>query len=124
MRSNSMSAFGRMSYTTHLAFYPVSVAFYYLVVAPWRQTRAEAATKAEWDGMIKAKAVDPDIFNPFTQIPYHNNPELKYVFAHANMKNYVNKNNINTKEYLWKNYHHSFDHNNEKVYTYDWTSVC
>ena len=123
MRSNSMSAFGRMSYTTHLAFYPATFAFYQLVIAPWRKSNADAAKKAEWDGMIKGRPVDPDIFNPFTQIPYHNNPELKYVFAHTNMKNYVNQNHINPNEYLWKNYHHSFDHNNQKQYTYNWTSV-
>ena len=123
MRSNSMSAFGRMSYTTHLAFYPATFVFYQLVIAPWRKSSADAAKKAEWDGLIKARPVDPDIFNPFTQIPYHNNPELKYVFAHTNMKNYVNQNHINPSEYLWKNYHHSFDHNNQKQYTYNWTSV-
>ena len=66
MRSNSMSAFGRMSYTTHLAFYPATFVFYTLVVAPWRKSSADAAKKAEWDGMIKGRPVDPDIFNPFT----------------------------------------------------------
>ena len=112
-----------MSYTTHLALYPGAFVFYMYVVSPWMARRNEAAKKAEWDGMLKGRAVDPDIFNPFTPIPYHNNPELKYVFAHANMRNYINKNHINPNEYLWKNYHHSYDHNNAKQYTYNWTSV-
>jgi hypothetical protein len=62
--------------------------------------------------MAKAKKVDPDLFNPFSPIPYHNNSELKYVFSHVNMHNYVNKNHLNVKDYVWKDYHRSFDHNN------------
>ena len=40
--------------------------------------------------MPKARKVDPDVFNPFTPIPYHNNPELKYAFANIKMFNYTN----------------------------------
>ena len=43
--------------------------------------------------MAKAKVVDPDYFNPFSPIPFHNNPELKYVFADVNMRNYLNRAN-------------------------------
>ena len=35
MRTNTLSAFGRMSYTTHLAFYPTVAVFYLYVVSPW-----------------------------------------------------------------------------------------
>ena len=73
--------------------------------------------------MAKAKVVDPDYFNPFTPIPFHNNPELKYVFADINMRKYVNENHINVKDYQWKNYHDSYDHGNKKTYLYNWTSV-
>lgn len=72
--------------------------------------------------MSKAKAVDPDLFNPFSPIPYHNNPELKYVFSHIKMKDYVNENHINPKEYVWKGFTNSFDHNDEKTYMYDWVA--
>ena len=123
MRSNSLSALGRMSYATHLAVYPSLLGFYLYVIAPWRKSSAEAGEKAEWDSIVKAKSVDPDLFNPFTPIPYHNNPELKYVFAHVNMRNYVNKNHINTKDYVWKNYQNSFDHSNKKDYLWNWSKV-
>jgi len=96
MKSNTLSALGRMSYATHLAFYPTALGFYLWVVAPWQKARTEAAEKAEWDGLIKVHAVDPDLFNPFTPIPYHNNPELKYVYSHVNMRGYANENHINT----------------------------
>ncbi len=123
MRSNTLSALGRMNYATHLAFYPAAFGFLVWVVVPWQKARWAAAEKAEWDGLIKARSVDPDIFNPFTPIPYHNNPELKYVFSHVNMRNYVNKNHLNTKDYVWKGYHNSFDHGDKKTYTYNWTCV-
>jgi len=75
------------------------------------------------DMMAKAKVVDPDYFNPFTPIPFHNNPELKYVFAEINMRKYLNENQINLKDYPYKNYHDSYDHGNKKAYMYNWTSV-
>ena len=73
--------------------------------------------------MPKARKVDPDVFNPFSPIPYHNNAELKYAFAHVNLFNYSNRNHLNPKEYVWKDYHNSFDHNNTNQYLYDWTSM-
>ena len=90
MRTNTLSAFGRMSYGAHLAFYPVAALFVGYVAVPWYNARTAAAEQGEWDAMVAKKTVDPDLFNPFTPIPYHNNPELKYVFAGINMKNYVN----------------------------------
>ena len=45
--------------------------------------------------MPKLIKVDPDLFNPFTPLPYHNNPELKYAFAHIKMHGYLNENQIN-----------------------------
>ncbi len=62
------------------------------------------------DVMAKAKTVDPDDFNPFSAIPFSNNPELKYVFANVDMRKYINEHDINVKDYQWKNYHDSFDH--------------
>lgn len=73
--------------------------------------------------MPKAKKVDPDLFNPFTPIPYHNNPELKYAFAHINLFGYINENQINTQTYAHKNYHNSYDHDNKNAYLYNWTSL-
>ena len=120
MRTNTLSAFGRMSYSAHMLIYPGALALYVWGVAPWRAEQQKAVDQKEFDDLSKARAVDPDLFNPFTPIPYHNNPELKYVYANINMRNYINENHINEKEYVWKGYHHSFDHKNEKAYTYNW----
>ena len=121
---NPLSALGRMSYSAHLAFYPVAFAFYTAIVAPYRARGAAAVIQAEVDSMSKAKAVDPDHFSPFSPIPYHNNPELVYVYHGINMRNYCNKNtHINEKEYVWKNYHNSFDHGNKKNYIWNYTRV-
>jgi hypothetical protein len=73
--------------------------------------------------MCKAKKVDPDVFSPFSPIPYHNNPELKYQFAHVHMHNFVNENQISTKDYAWRDFHNSYDHDHKNAYTYNWTSV-
>ena len=75
------------------------------------------------DNMVKAKTMDPDLFNPFSAIPWHNNPELKYTFAHINMRHYMNKDHINEKDYIYKGYHNSYDHDNKKVWLYNWTSI-
>ena len=123
MKTNAMSALGRMGYGAHLMCYPAFGAFIVFGVMPWNAKRAEANKKADMDAMIDKKAVDPDLFSPFTPIPYHNNPELKYVFAHINMRKYVNQNHINVDDYVWKNYHHSYDHDNKKSYTYNWVSI-
>ena len=77
-RANPLSVLGRMSYGIHLLFYPGALATYVLVVKPIMDKRAKDSEQQQWDNMPKARRVDPDIFNPFTPIPYHNNPELKY----------------------------------------------
>ena len=122
-KSNVLSALGRMSYSTHLLVYPGILGVYLYVVKPYMKKRADDQEKSEWESMPKNRKVDPDLFNPFTPIPYHNNPELKYGFAHINMHNYLNDNQINTKDYVWKAFHNSYDHNNEAAYTYNWTSL-
>ena len=123
-RPNPLSAIGRMGYATHLLFYPAVGAFYVFVVKPYLANKKIADREKEWAAIPPARKVDPDLFNPFTPIPYHNNPELKYVFAHINMHNYLNKNHINTEDYAYKNFHNSYDHNNKYVYTYNWISFA
>uniref|UniRef100_A0A7S3SZF4 Uncharacterized protein n=1 Tax=Strombidinopsis acuminata TaxID=141414 RepID=A0A7S3SZF4_9SPIT len=119
MRTNALSSLGRMGYGVHLAFYPGAFFLAYFVAMPWYNASNEQAKKDEYDAMVKANAVDPDLFNPFTPVPYHNNPSLKYVYSHINMRNYVNENHINVQDYIWKNYHNSFDHNNQKTYLFN-----
>lgn len=122
-KPNPLSAFGRMGYGAHLLVYPAVVAFYVYVVAPYRARSAKEAEEKEWASMPKARKVDPDLFNPFSPIPYHNNPSLKYVFANVHMHNYLNHNHINVQDYAYKNYHYSFDQNSQKTYTYNWVSM-
>merc|ERR1711998_760946 len=59
--------------------------------------------------MPKAKPVDPDNFNPFSPIPFHNNPELRYRYADMRLHNYLDKKtHMNTADYAYKGFHDSF----------------
>lgn len=122
-RANALSAFGRMSWGTHFLVYPVSLGLYLGAYKPYAAKQEQAAKEAEMDQMAKAKIVDPDFFNPFSPIPFHNNPELKYVFADINMRHYLNENHINTRDYMWKSYFDAYDHGNKKTHVWNWTSV-
>lgn len=123
IKSNFLSGFGRMSWRAHLLVYPGIAAAYLFGVKPYMAKSAADQEKQEWDNMPKSRKVDPDLFNPFTPIPYHNNPELKYGFAHIHMHGYINENQINTKGYVWKDFHNSYDHENKNVHSYNWTSL-
>ena len=117
VRTNALSAMGRMPYSIHLLFYPAAFAFYKGVIAPYREQSEKDTKQAEWDGMVQHRPVDPDLFNPFTPIPFHNSPEVKYTVANINMRNYISQaTHYNSNEYVWRNYHDSFDHNNKKRY--------
>lgn len=122
-RANPLSNLGRMGYGAHLLFYPSLLAVYILGVKPYLASKKAADEKKEWDAIPKARKVDPDLFNPFSAIPYHNNSELKYAFANVNLHNYVNKNHINVNDYVWKSFHNSFDHGNKNAYQYNWVSM-
>lgn len=73
--------------------------------------------------MSKARKVDPDLFNPFSPIPYHNSPDVRYTFAKVNMHNYLNENHLNPENYIWKDFHNSYDHDHKNAYMYNWTSL-
>ena len=122
-RTNAMSALGRMSWGTHMLIYPTILGAYIGAYKPYAKKQEEAGVANEYEIMCKAKDVDPDHFNPFTPIPFNNNPELKYMFAHINLRHYVNEHHINEKDYEWKGYHNSFDHNNKKSYQWNWSSI-
>ena len=122
-KSNALSSFGRMSWGAHLLVYPGIGALYMYVVKPYMKQREADQEKSEWESMPKTRKVDPDLFSPFSPIPYHNNPELKYGFAHIHMHKYLNENQINTKQYVWRSYHNSYDHNDQGAYLYNWVSL-
>ena len=121
---NALSSFGRMGYAAHLMFYPAVGSFFNFVVMPYYRASGEASKKEEFDTMCKRQEVDPDNFNPFTPIPFHNNAELKYIYANVNMRGFINRNvGFNADTYVWRNYHNSYDHSNSKQYAYMYTSV-
>jgi hypothetical protein len=112
-----------MSWAAHLLVYPALLGAYLFGVKPYMANSAKKQEESEWTSMPKTHKIDPDLFSPFSPIPYHNNPELKYGFAHIHMHNHLNENQINTNTYVWKGFHNSFDHNNQAAYTYNWTSL-
>merc|ERR1712070_1273016 len=123
MRSNALSMFGRMSHGMVTMTYPAFFAFVYFGAIPWYNNSCEVAKKEEWDNMIKKKVVDPDLFQPFSPIPFHNSQQAHYGLAHISMLNYVDSSiHINTNDYVWKSFHDSYDHCNKKVHYYNWTS--
>ena len=122
-RPNAISTLGRMSWGTHLLVYPGILSLYLYVVKPYMKESDAKSEKEQWERMPKAKRVDPDLFSPFSPVPYHNSPEVRYTFANINMHNYLNENQLNTKGYAWKGFHNSYDHNNKDVYTYNWVSL-
>jgi len=122
-RSNALSAFGRIGWGTHFLIYPTAAALYFGAYKPYAARQEEASKKDVMEKMVKAKPVDPDYFNPFSPVPFHNNPELKYVFSEINLRKYVDEHHMNLKDYQWKNYHDSYDHGNKRTYLYNWSSL-
>ena len=120
-----MSAFGRTGYYTHMLFYPLLAGGYLFGYKPYAARKEEEQKKKDWEELgdiLSAKPVDPDLFNPFSAVPYHNNPELKYVFANVNMRNYINKDHLND-DYIWKSFHDSYDHGDNKKHLWNWTNM-
>ena len=122
-KANPLSFLGRMSWSLHLILYPSVATLYLFGIKPYMARKDAKAQQDEWDSIPKAKVVDPDIFSPFSPIPYHNNPELKYVFANVRMHNYINENHINPETYVWKDFHNSYDHDHKNAYSYNWSSM-
>ena len=123
-RLNALSAFGRMGYASHLALYPALFGSLFFVYTQYSASSANKQAIADEKAMPKAQAVDPDNFNPFSAIPFHNNIELRYRYADTKMFKYLDgKTQINAKDYTYKGFHYSYDHNDEKEYTYNWVSM-
>ena len=122
-QANMLSALGRVSYTTHLALYPLIGGSLYFIKNTYSAKAKITNDEAFAKSMPKAKAVDPDDFNPFTIIPFHNNPELRYRYANYKMHNYLNKDTqMNEGDYTFRGFHDSYDHGNKMAYLYNWVS--
>tara|TARA_B110000305_G_C18830831_1_gene355656 strand:+ start:67 stop:474 length:408 start_codon:yes stop_codon:yes gene_type:complete len=123
-RLNALSAFGRMNYVSHLALYPALFGSTWFLYSQYSASSAKKQAIADDKAMPKAQSVDPDNFNPFSAIPFHNNTELRYRYADTKMHKYLDpKTQINTNDYTYKLFHYSYDHDNEKTYTYNWISM-
>ena len=121
---NLLSMLGRMSYGAHLALYPLLGGSFYVVVNSYRKSSAEAQELADQAAMPKALPVDPDNFQPFSAIPFHNNPELKYRYATLKMHGYVDpKTQMNLENYHYKTYFDVYDHDGKKAYHYNWINM-
>ena len=123
MRVNTLSALGRMSYATHLALYPILGGSAYFLISAQQRRSAEQAARDEQEALPALQAVDPDNFQPFSAIPFHNNEELRYRYANTRMYGYLDrKTHINMNDYTYKGYHNSFDHDNQYTHLYNWVS--
>ena len=123
-RLNALSAFGRMGYAQHLALYPVFFGSLYFGFTTYSANSAAKQAIADEKAMPKPQAVDPDNFNPFSAIPFHNNPELRYRYADTKMHGYLDpKTQINVNDYTYKAFHYSYDHDGQKSYTYNWVNM-
>ena len=85
MKVNALSGFGRMSYTAHLVLYPLIGGSAYFLGQTYLKNSAEKAKQAELAALPAYKPVDPDDFQPFSAIPFHNNPELRYRYANVRL---------------------------------------
>ena len=117
-------ALGKMSYGAHIALYPILGGGAYTFISSWLRSSARQAEKDLWDTMPVAKAVDPDNFNPFSAIPFHNNVEMRYRYADFQMHNYLDaRTQTNLRDYIYKGFHNSYDHGNKRQHTYNWVST-
>ena len=123
MRTNALSALGRLGYGTTFLLYPGAFAYYHLVKKPQDKADALQSQRDDLDTQVADIPVDPDLFNPFSTIPFHNNPELKYMYSGVKMRGYIDDNQMNVKDYWYKSYHDSYDHGNKKQHLYNWVSV-
>ena len=113
MKTNGLSALGRMSYAAHLGLYPVVGGTAFFLISNWSKHSAQKERQAAIDALPKDRAVDPDDFQPFSAVPFHNNTESRYRYADLKMHNYLRKDNqMNMKDYFFKGFYNSYDHDN------------
>ena len=123
MRTNALSALGRLGYGPSALIYPGILGYYVFVSMPKGKKEELEGNREVLALQTQDKPVDPDLFNPFSAIPFHNNPEMKYIYADVKMRNYINRDQINVEDYFYKAYHNSYDHGNKKTHLYNWVSV-
>ena len=121
---NPAAALGRINYFAHVALYPLLLGTFYFGYSSYSEKGRVKAEKDAKDAMPTGRKVDPDLFNPFSPVPFHNSAELKYRFAPIRMHNYLDpKTHLNLKDYAFKTYHDSYDHEGKKQHYYNWVSM-
>ena len=121
---NALSMLGRMNYGGTMIAQTLVVGGGIYGYNIWSAHGAAKQAEEDKDNLPTLKTVDPDLFNPFTAIPFHNNPELKYRFANMKMHGYLDpKTHLNLKDYSYKGFHDSYDHSDKKQHYYNWISV-
>ena len=124
MKFNLLSSLGRVSYSTHMMLYPLIGGSIYSLYSTYSESSAAANKELLEKTMPKAAKVDPDLFNPFSPIPFHNNIELKYRYADYKMHGYINPaTHMNEKDYVFKGWTDSYDHSDKKKHLYNWVSM-
>ena len=113
-----------MSYGAHVAATSLLVGSTYYFATAYSASSAEKQEAADYENLPKLKKVDPDLFNPFSVIPFHNNLELKYRYADMKLHGYLDpKTQLNVKDYSYKGFHDCYDHSGKKTHYYNWISV-
>merc|ERR1719321_376334 len=103
---NALSMLGRMSYGAHMVTTTLILGGGYQGYSMYSAKSKADADKEVQDNLPKLMKVDPDVFHPFSPIPFHNNPELKYRYANMKLHGYVDaKSHLNLKDYAYKGYH-------------------
>ena len=121
---NTWSAFGRMSYGAHMVSTVLVIGSAGFLYKARAAASAAAQALEDQENLPKLKKVDPDLFQPFSPIPFHNNMEHKYRYANMKMHGYLDaKTQLNLKDYPYKGFHDCYDHSNKKKHYYDWVSV-
>ena len=121
---NTLSVFGRMSYPAHVASTALLLGSTYFLYSSYSTKAAEAQKKEDIENLPELKKVDPDLFQPFSAIPFHNNLELKYRYADMKLHGYLDpKSQLNVKDYAYKGFHDCYDHSGKKQHYYNWISV-
>merc|ERR1711990_1107088 len=113
-----------MGYGAHMVTTGLIVGASFTMFNSYSASSTAAQAAKDKEELPKLKKVDPDLFNPFTPIPFHNNIELKYRYANMRLHGYLDaKTHLNVKDYAYKGFHDAFDHSSKKQHYYNWINV-
>ena len=118
---NILSYIGKANYIGVLAIYAGIGFAYFKFISPYLKKKKNEEEETFIKMLLAVPPVDMRTHNPFTPIPFHNNPELLFRYGDTNFHNYLNQNNINVDNYLYSDYYFTND-KGDKSYIYNWSS--